>query len=166
MRLLRVSLKWIWILTGNSPQPRRVKWKGGSLRTNTFKKLHVKSSNLEGKRRINHFVKEYIKKYNKLQTKLMDPFVPTTSRLLARGMNNASHFGQGIVALYFWRGPLTAHFKICELKRDLWAPTSLPSTQMPTMLISWSFVKTPWSPSTVLKQYKLGMTESSELNCM
>lgn len=33
MRLLRVSLKWIWILTGNSPQPRRVKWKGGSLRT-------------------------------------------------------------------------------------------------------------------------------------
>lgn len=25
MRLLRESLKWIWILTGNSPQPRRVK---------------------------------------------------------------------------------------------------------------------------------------------
>lgn len=30
-RLFRGSLKWIWILTGNSPQPRRVKWNGGSL---------------------------------------------------------------------------------------------------------------------------------------
>lgn len=29
--LFRLSLKWIWTLTGNSPQPRRVKWKGGSL---------------------------------------------------------------------------------------------------------------------------------------
>lgn len=43
IRLLRGSLKWIWILTGNSPQPRRVKWKGGSLRTDTFKKPYVTS---------------------------------------------------------------------------------------------------------------------------
>lgn len=39
MRLLRVSLKWIWILTGNSPQPRRVKWKGGSLRTHKHQRV-------------------------------------------------------------------------------------------------------------------------------
>lgn len=37
MRLFRGSLKWIWILTGNSPQPRRVKWNGGSLATHTIK---------------------------------------------------------------------------------------------------------------------------------
>lgn len=43
IRLLRGSLKWIWILTGNSPQPRRVKWKGGSLRTDAFTKSHITS---------------------------------------------------------------------------------------------------------------------------
>lgn len=43
IRLLRGSLKWIWILTGNSPQPRRVKWKGGSLRTDTVTKSHMTS---------------------------------------------------------------------------------------------------------------------------
>lgn len=48
IRLLRVSLKWIWIRTGNSPQPRRVKWKGGSLKTDTKTLMGLReNTNLE-----------------------------------------------------------------------------------------------------------------------
>lgn len=118
-RLFRGSLKWIWIRTGNSPQPRRVKWNGGSL-TEHSQNRHMKSlprhtncpdvtvcSNISHRWPVSGLGRKLMRKRSAVSSELSDQLntVITYSKMLANFLvaNNST------MTPFYYRSPLVLH---------------------------------------------------------